>query len=144
MSLPRGTVTFLFTDIEDSTGLVGRLGDDYARLIGEHRAALRAAVDAGGGAEVDARGDELFAVFTDARRAVETALRAQQTRIDGIRFRIGLHTGTATVSDGTYFGLDVHRAARICSAGHGGQVLLSGRPARPPAACRRSTSASTA
>jgi DNA-binding NarL/FixJ family response regulator/class 3 adenylate cyclase len=125
MALPRGTVTFLFTDIEDSTGLVGRLGDDYARVIAAHRASLRAAVDAGGGSEVDARGDEVFAVFTDARRAVDAALIAQQTHIDVIRMRIGLHTGTATVSDGTYFGLDVHRAARICSAGHGGQVLLS-------------------
>ena len=125
MNLPRGTVTFLFTDVEGSTQLLRRLGDDYRLVLGEHRAALRAAVAGGGGTEVDARGDELFAVFPEAAGAVDAATRTQRNGIDGIRVRIGLHTGTATVSDGAYFGLDVHRAARICSAGHGGQVLLS-------------------
>jgi class 3 adenylate cyclase/CheY-like chemotaxis protein len=123
--LPRGTVTFLFTDIEDSTGLVRRLGDEYGRVLADHRTLLRDAVAAGGGTEVDARGDELFAVFPDAQRAVEAAITVQRTLTDGVRVRMGLHTGTATVSDGTYFGIDVHRAARICSAGHGGQVLVS-------------------
>src|SRR3954452_17519320 len=125
MTLPRGTLTFLFTDVEGSTDLLRQLGDDYRLVLGESRAALRAAVDAAGGTEVDARGDELFAVFPDAAGAVEAATRAQRNGIDRIRVRIGLHTGTATLSDGAYFGLDVHRAARICSAGHGGQVLLS-------------------
>ena len=125
MTLPRGTLTFLFTDVERSTDLLRELGDDYRLVLGESRAALRAAVDAAGGTEVDARGDELFAVFPDAAGAVEAATRAQRNGIDRIRVRIGLHTGTATLSDGAYFGLDVHRAARICSAGHGGQVLLS-------------------
>jgi DNA-binding NarL/FixJ family response regulator/class 3 adenylate cyclase len=125
MTLPRGTLTFLFTDVEGSTELLRLLGDDYRLVLGESRAALRAAVDAAGGTEVDARGDELFAVFPDAAGAVEAATRAQRNGIDRIRVRIGLHTGTATLSDGAYFGLDVHRAARICSAGHGGQVLLS-------------------
>jgi DNA-binding NarL/FixJ family response regulator/class 3 adenylate cyclase len=123
--LPRGTVTFLFTDIEDSTGLVRRLGDEYGRVLAEHRSSLRDAVAAGGGSEVDARGDELFAVFPDARRAVDAAVAAQRAHPNGVRVRMGLHTGTATVSDGTYFGIDVHRAARICSAAHGGQVLVS-------------------
>jgi len=125
MTLPRGTLTFLFTDVEGSTELLRQLGDDYRLVLGESRAALRAAVDAVGGTEVDARGDELFAVFPDAAGAVEAATRAQRNGIERIRVRIGLHTGTATLSDGAYFGLDVHRAARICSAGHGGQVLLS-------------------
>jgi DNA-binding NarL/FixJ family response regulator/class 3 adenylate cyclase len=125
MTLPRGTLTFLFTDVEGSTELLRQLGDDYRLVLGESRAALRAAVDAAGGTGVDARGDELFAVFPDAAGAVEAATRAQRNGIDRIRVRIGLHTGTATLSDGAYFGLDVHRAARICSAAHGGQVLLS-------------------
>ena len=125
MTLPRGTLTFLFTDVEGSTDLVRRLGDDYRLVLGEQRAALRAAVEATGGMEVDARGDELFAVFPEAAGAVDAATRTQRNGIDGVRVRIGVHTGTATLSDGAYFGLDVHRAARICSAGHGGQVLLS-------------------
>ncbi len=125
VSLPRGTVTFLFTDVEGSTALLHRLGDEYGRILGEHRSAIRAAIAAAGGTEVDARGDELFAVFPDARGAVDAAARAQRDVVGEIRVRIGLHTGTATVSDGAYFGLDVHRAARICAAGHGGQVLLS-------------------
>ena len=125
MRLPHGNVTFLFTDIEGSTLLLGRLGDEYARVLGDYRSSLRAAIADGGGTEVDARGDELFAVFPEARGAVDAAERTQRETVDGVRVRIGVHTGTAIVSDGTYFGLDVHRAARICSAGHGGQVLLS-------------------
>jgi DNA-binding NarL/FixJ family response regulator/class 3 adenylate cyclase len=125
VGLPRGTVTFLFTDIEGSTQLVSRLGDDYLGLLADHRGAIREAVTAEGGTEVDARGDEVFAAFPDARGAVQAALRAQQALADDVRVRMGMHTGTATVSDGTYFGVDVHRAARICSAGHGGQILLS-------------------
>src|SRR4051812_36057477 len=115
----------MFTDIEGSTALLRRLGDDYGRVLGDHRAAIRVAVDAGGGTEVDARGDELFAVFPEAYGAVEAAAQAQRDLAGDVRIRIGVHTGTATVSDGTYFGLDVHRAARICSAAHGGQVLIS-------------------
>jgi DNA-binding NarL/FixJ family response regulator/class 3 adenylate cyclase len=125
VGLPRGIVTFLFTDIEGSTQLVSRLGDDYLRVLADHRGALREAVAVENGIEVDARGDEMFVVFPDAGEAVAAALRAQRTPVDEVRVRMGLHTGTATVSDGTYFGIDVHRAARICSAGHGGQVLLS-------------------
>jgi DNA-binding NarL/FixJ family response regulator/class 3 adenylate cyclase len=123
--LPQGNITFLFTDIEGSTLLLRQLGDEYGRVLGEHRSSLRAAIADGGGIEVDARGDELFAVFPEARGAVDAAERTQRETVDGVRVRIGVHTGTAVVSDGTYFGLDVHRAARICSAGHGGQVLLS-------------------
>ena len=127
MALPRGTLTFMFTDIERSTELLDRLGDEYLRVLAAHRASVRGAIAAGGGTEVDARGDEHFAVFPDARAAVDAAARAQRDVIAGVRIRIGVHTGTATVSDGTYFGLDVHRAARICQAGSGGQILLSAR-----------------
>src|SRR5436190_13887257 len=116
--LPRGNLTFFFTDVESSTELLSKLGDEYAQVLGAHRAGVRAAIAAGGGTEVDARGDELFAVFPEAKHAVEAALTAQREASNGLRFRVGLHTGTATVSDGTYFGLDVHRAARICSAAH--------------------------
>ena len=115
----------MFTDVEGSTALLQRLGDDYTRVLAQHRDALRAAVAAGGGSEVDCRGDELFAVFPDAAAAARAALQAQREGVTGIRVRIGLHTGTATVSDGAYYGLDVHRAARICAAAHGGQVVLS-------------------
>jgi DNA-binding NarL/FixJ family response regulator/class 3 adenylate cyclase len=125
MALPRGELTFLFTDIEDSTGLLARLGNEYGRVLADHRAALRSAVTDAGGSEVDVRGDELFAVFTDAAHAIDAAVAGQRTIPTGVRVRMGVHTGTATLSDGTYFGLDVHRAARICSAAHGGQVLLS-------------------
>jgi class 3 adenylate cyclase len=125
MPLPRGNVTFLFTDIESSTELLARLGDAYGQVLADHRAAIRSAVQEAHGTEVDARGDEFFAVFPDARGAVEAAAQAQRSHIDGVRIRIGIHCGTAAVSDGTYFGIDVHRAARICSAAHGGQVLLS-------------------
>jgi DNA-binding NarL/FixJ family response regulator len=115
----------MFTDVERSTELLDRLGDAYPGVLAAHRSSIRDCIAQGRGKEVDSRGDEHFAVFTDARAAVEAALRAQRESVEGVRIRIGLHTGTATVSDGTYFGLDVHRAARICSAGHGGQVLLS-------------------
>jgi DNA-binding NarL/FixJ family response regulator len=123
MTLPRGTVTFCFTDVEGSTQLAHELGPEYPALLAAHRAALRQCVEALGGAEVDARGDELFAAFPDAARAVEAAERMQ--REGTLRVRIGLHTGSAHVFEGAYYGLDVHRAARICAAAHGGQVLMS-------------------
>jgi DNA-binding NarL/FixJ family response regulator/class 3 adenylate cyclase len=125
MRLPQGTVTFCFTDIERSTQLVRELGAEYPGVLAAHRAAVRRAVEATGGAEVDVRADELFAAFADAPRAVEAAERIQREGVYGVRVRIGLHTGEGSISDGAYYGLDVHRAARICAAAHGGQVLLS-------------------
>ena len=135
--LPTGQVTFLLTDIEDSTGLLRRLGDGYADLLGEVRRLLRRAVQRSGGKEVDVRADELFAVFKRPAAALDAAL-AMQRRVGArawpqgvsVRVRIGIHTGRPTLTDSGYVGLAVHAAARICAAGHGGQVLLSGATVR--------------
>jgi DNA-binding NarL/FixJ family response regulator/class 3 adenylate cyclase len=134
MGLPTGTVTFLFTDIQGSTELVGRLGDAYSGVLEEHRRLLREAVSRAEGTELDCRGDEFLFVFRDAGRAVETAVRAQHAlaahewpRGTAVEVRMGLHSGEPTIQGSSYVGLDVHRVARIASAGHGGQVLLSQR-----------------
>jgi class 3 adenylate cyclase/DNA-binding NarL/FixJ family response regulator len=129
-SLPTGPVTLLFTDIEGSTRHVHALGAAWAGILEEHRGLIREAVAAGGGIEVDCRGDELFAAFPDAGRAVAAAAEAQRAlgawaHGSLVRVRAGLHTGAPAVSGNGYVGLDVHRAARVCSAAHGGQVLLS-------------------
>jgi DNA-binding NarL/FixJ family response regulator/class 3 adenylate cyclase len=130
--LPTGTVTFLFTDVEDSTGLVRDLGDVYGSVISDHRAVVRQAAGDRGGYEVDCRGDEFFLAFVRPHDAVETALAIQREHAARswpgerpVRVRIGIHTGEPAVEDDDYVGIDVHRAARLCSAGHGGQVLLS-------------------
>ena len=130
--LPSGTVTFLFTDIEGSTSLVRRLGDRYGLLLGDHRRLLRAAVEETGGIEVDCRADEFFGAFTDAQDAVKAALSAQRAfRLhewpDELQLgvRMGIHTGEPALAEEGYLGLDVHRAARICAAANGGQVLVS-------------------
>jgi DNA-binding NarL/FixJ family response regulator/class 3 adenylate cyclase len=130
--LPTGTVTFLFTDVEGSTALVGRLGDGYGKLIAEHRRLLREAVSAADGHEIDARGDEFFAVFQRTRNAVAAALAIQREFAAhewpgqaAVRIRVAIHTGEPALGESGYEGLDVHRVARICGAGHGGQVLVS-------------------
>jgi DNA-binding NarL/FixJ family response regulator/class 3 adenylate cyclase len=130
--LPQGTVTLLFTDVEGSTKLVHELGDAYAGVLADHRRLVRDAAAAVGGHEVDSRGDEFFLAFQDAGAAAATAVALQQSLAAHdwppgveVRVRIGLHTGQPTTRDGAYFGMDVHRAARICQAGHGGQVLVS-------------------
>jgi predicted ATPase/class 3 adenylate cyclase len=124
---PTGTVTLLFTDIEGSTRLLHRLGSEYARALGEHQALLRAAFAAHGGVEVDTQGDAFYVAFASAPAAVEAAALAAHAWPEGttLRVRMGLHTGTPQVVGDHYVGLDVHRAARIAAAGHGGQVLLS-------------------
>src|SRR5581483_676805 len=134
MELPRGTVTLLFTDIEASTDLVRRLGDDYAAVLEDHRRLVREAVTAAGGTEIDCRGDEFSIVFPDAARAVDAAVRAQRALASHpwpegseVRVRMGVHTGEPAVQGSSYVGLDVHRVARITNAGHGGQVLVSAR-----------------
>ena len=130
--LPAGLVTFLFTDIEDSTGLLHLLGDRYGGLLADVRRLLRAVVRSSGGREVDSRADELFAVFERAPAALAAALAiqpraaAQTWPEEGpVRLRVGLHTGEPTLAEGGYVGLAVHTAARVCSAAHGGQILLS-------------------
>src|SRR5438067_5273534 len=130
--LPSGTVTLLFTDIEGSPRLLQRLGERYAGVLAEHERLLRAAFAAHGGHEVDTQGDAFFVVFTRSASAVHAAVEAQRALAahewpewEVVRVRIGLHTGEPAVTGGRYVGLDVHRAARVCNAGHGGQVLLS-------------------
>jgi DNA-binding NarL/FixJ family response regulator/class 3 adenylate cyclase len=130
--LPKGTVTFVFTDVEDSTGLVRDLGNAYGTVITDHRAVVRGAAGVRGGHEVDCRGDEFFLAFPRPHDAVEAALEIQREHQirswpgeRPVRVRIGIHTGVAAVEEDDYVGIDVHRAARLCSAGHGGQVLLS-------------------
>ena len=125
--LPTGTVTFLFTDIEGSTHLLQELGPTaYGAALAEHRRLLRTAFTEYGGAEVDTQGDAFFVAFSTAPAAIAAAREAQRT-LDGgpVRVRMGLHTGTAERSGEGYVGVDVHLAARIAAAAHGGQVLLS-------------------
>jgi class 3 adenylate cyclase len=141
--LPTGQVTFLLTDIEDSTGLLRRLGDGYAGLLAEVRRLLRRAVQRAGGREVDVRADELFAVFERPARALDAALLIQR-RLGSrawpegarVRVRIGIHTGRPTLTDSGYVGLPVHTAARLCAAAHGGQTLLSEAAVRAVQAAR--------
>jgi predicted ATPase len=124
--LPDGTVTLLFTDIAGSTALLNELGDCYAETLAEHRRLLRAAFERHGGVEVDAQGDAFFAAFGKASDALAAAVDAQATVAPGpVRVRIGIHTGEPQLTDDGYVGIDVHRAARIAAAGHGGQILLS-------------------
>jgi len=125
--LPSGTVTFLFTDVEGSTRLLHDLGPDgYARALAEHRRILRAAFGGHGGVEVDTQGDAFFVAFPTAQGALAAAAAARDALIPGpIRVRMGIHTGMPLLTDEGYVGADVHRAARIGAAGHGGQVLLS-------------------
>ncbi|MEA2509445.1 MAG: hypothetical protein QOG21_1527 [Actinomycetota bacterium] len=124
--LPTGTVTFLFTDIEGSTTLLREACDRYPGLLVEHRRLLREAFARHGGVEVDRQGDAFFIAFPSAREALASAQEAQSALLDNpVRVRIGLHTGEAQVVEGSYVGMDVHRAARIAAAAHGGQVVLS-------------------
>jgi predicted ATPase/class 3 adenylate cyclase len=124
--LPRGTVTLLFTDVEGSTRLLETLGNRYGEARAEHRRLLRAAFRARGGVEVDTQGDSFFVAFVRARNAVAAAAEIQRALAEGpLRVRIGIHTGEPIVDERGYWGLDVHRAARVMAAGHGGQVLIS-------------------
>ena len=125
--LPSGTVTFLFTDIEASTRLLHTVGPDaYAEALSEHRRMLRAAFEAHDGVEVDTQGDAFFVAFPTAPGAVAAADAGQQALESGpIRVRMGLHTGTPTVTGEGYVGVDVHRGARVAALAHGGQVLVT-------------------
>jgi predicted ATPase len=125
--LPRGTVTFLFTDIEGSTRLLHELGDDrYAEVLNGQRRLLRDVFGSHGGVEVDTQGDAFFYAFSTAPAALAAARAAQEAlAATPVAVRIGVHTGTPVVTNEGYVGEDVHRAARIAAAGHGGQVLVS-------------------
>ena len=131
-AFPAGTVTFVFTDIEGSTRLLQELGDEYGDVARDHRRIVREAFGERGGTEVDTQGDAFFFSFPRASDAVAAAVEAQRAlaahswpRAKAVRVRIGLHTGEPTLGDEGYVGMDVVRAARICSAGHGGQILVS-------------------
>jgi class 3 adenylate cyclase len=129
--LPRGTVTFLFTDIERSTELARQLGPDFGRLRSEHHRVLRAAFDERGGYEIDTAGDGFFVAFERAGEATAAAVAAQRALLgleqgaQVLRVRMGLHSAEPYEHEDGYVGVGVHRAARICAAGHGGQILLS-------------------
>jgi predicted ATPase len=124
-TLPTGTVTFLFTDIEGSTRLLHGLGDAYADALTHHRRVLRGVFGRHGGVEVDTQGDAFFVAFARASDALAAAGEAQAELEGPIRVRMGVHTGEPLLTDEGYVGIDVHRAARIAAAGHGGQVLVS-------------------
>jgi predicted ATPase len=125
--LPTGTVTFLFSDIEGSTRLLNELGSEqYSEALAEHRRRMRAAFAAHGGVEVDTQGDAFFVAFPEARAALAAADEAQRELAQGpVRVRMGIHTGKPLATPEGYVGMDVHRGARVMSAGHGGQVLVS-------------------
>jgi predicted ATPase/class 3 adenylate cyclase len=132
LELPSGTITLLFTDIEGSTALAERVGDRWPGLLAEHNRILRAAFSAHGGIELGAEGDAFFVAFTSAGPAATAAAVAQRALAshawpDGevLRVRMGLHTGEPIPTADGYVGLDMHRAARVAAAAHGGQVLLS-------------------
>src|SRR4051812_46664548 len=129
--LPSGTVTFFFTDVEGSTRLLLEHGDCYADMLAAHRRTIRTAIAAHGGVEFGSEGDALFAAFARAGDAAAAAADAQAALAGGpVQVRMGLHTGTAVVTHDGYVGIDVHRAARIAAAAHGGQVVLSSATAQ--------------
>jgi len=130
--LPSGTVTVLFTDVDGSTELVKRLGERYGAVLAEHRSLLCAAFAGHGGTEVDTQGDSFFVVFGRPSDAVAAAIAAQRALADHpwpdgapVSVRMGIHTGEPHRAEHSYAGVAVHRAARICTIAHGGQVLLS-------------------
>jgi class 3 adenylate cyclase len=137
-NLPGGLVTFLFTDIEGSTRLAQMLGGAYRALLHEHRRVIRDAVRAEGGVELFTEGDALFVAFTRASAALRACETAQRALADHSwpslavipRVRMGLHTGHAEPVGGEYASVEVHRAARVSTAAHGGQVLCSAATAR--------------
>jgi len=131
-ALPTGTVTFLYTDIEGSTRLLQALEERYADVVAEQRRQVIDKVQSHVGVVVDAVGDSVFAAFARAKDAAAAAIDIQQSIVTHpwppgglVRIRMGLHTGEPVRVEAGYVGLDVHRAARICAAGHGGQILLS-------------------
>ena len=131
--LPGGTLTFMFSDIEDSTRLVQELGERYPGVLSAYRSMIRATVNAHSGQVVDTEGDGTFSVFTEPANAARAAVEIQRSigleplsdLSQEIRARVGLHTGRAIVTPEGYVGLDVHRAARIGASGHGGQIIVS-------------------
>ena len=126
------TLTFLFTDIEGSTAMLQRLGDAYAQVLADHHQLIRAALAAYDGNEVDTQGDAFFAAFASPSACVAGAIEMQRAFVSylwpaggTVRVRMGIHSGEASETAVGLVGLDVHRAARIASAAHGGQIVVS-------------------
>ncbi len=133
-TFPTGSVTFLLTDIEGSTGLLHRLGDRYGPLLRDVRTVIRTAVRRCGGHKVDATGDEFLAVFERPLPAIEAAMDVQYTMAarewpDGlqVRVRAGIHSGRPTLTETGYVGVAVHTVARVCNCGHGGQIVVTAK-----------------
>ena len=131
-TLPSGTVTFVFSDIEGSTTLVKRFGDGYGDLLSTHRRLVRETFAGYGGVEIDTQGDAFFFAFARARDAVAAAVDVQRAHADyrwpqgaDVRIRMGLHTGEPAIGDEGYHGIDVVRAARLSAVGAGGHVVIS-------------------
>jgi class 3 adenylate cyclase len=131
-TLPSGTVTFVFSDIEGSTALLKRLGERYSELIAAHRRIVRELFGRHGGVEIDMQGDSFFFAFARARDAATAAVEVQRAHTEqawpdgeSVRVRMGLHTGEPAVGAEGYLGVDVVRTARLCATGQGGHVLLS-------------------
>lgn len=131
-ALPTGTVTFLMTDVENSTGLLAELGEAYGSMLSEVRRIIREKVRRAGGHEVEVHADEFLAVFASATAAVNAAAGIQARMAERewptrrpVAVRIGIHRGHPTLSDGLYYGLSVHAVARVCQAAHGGQIVAS-------------------
>ena len=129
--LPTGTVTFLFTDVEGSTRLLKQLGAEYGRVLARHHELVRDAIREHGGHEVDTQGEAFFVAFPRAKDAVASAIEMQRDHGNEpwpegveVRVRIGIHTAEPELTDSGYFGMSLHRAARLSAIGHGGQVLL--------------------
>jgi DNA-binding NarL/FixJ family response regulator/class 3 adenylate cyclase len=133
MSTPTsGTFTFLLSDIEGSTQLARRLGDDWVAVLADHHRLLRSAFEESGGEGIGTQGDAFFVAFRRPRDAALAALAAQRSLAAhawpegaAVRVRMGIHTGEGSISAGEYHGIAIHRAARICGAGNGGEILLS-------------------
>lgn len=130
--LPTGSVTLLFADIEESSRHLAELEDRYPALLNGARRLMRTAVRRAGGHEVDARADEFLAAFSAAPAALDAATAIQRAMgshpwpdARTVRVRIGLHAGRPTLTETGYVGIAVNTGARICAAGHGGQILLS-------------------
>jgi class 3 adenylate cyclase len=131
--VPLETFTFLFTDIEGSTALLSRVGQGvYERALADHHAIIRSGLAAHGGREVNTQGDGFFAVFSSPAACMAAAVQIQQALEahawpggEHVRVRMGVHSGEAAETAAGLVGLDVHRAARVAAAGHGGQVLVS-------------------
>ena len=131
-TFPTGSVTFLLTDIEGSTALLWKLGDEYAGLLRDVRGIIRSAVRRTGGHKVDTHGDEFFAVFERPASAVQAAVDLQRAlwertwpRDVDVRVRAGIHNGRPTLTDTGYVGLSVHTVARVCAVASGGQIVIS-------------------